>query len=143
MWQWEQATEHALLCLWWLSVEWTILSEDKPSDKPWGREMNGNRSMKIIFRGGMTLNESIQENQVWRWTFHDILQWNFYDPYYNLTLKSIAILRWTAYYCSQVKFMWKWMMIALIAERCISFVKSTDPIAIYGRFLSNSRVNGI
>lgn len=37
----------------------------------------------------------------------DILQFAFHDNYYNLTLKSIAMLRWTALHCPRTKFIFK------------------------------------
>lgn len=39
--------------------------------------------------------------------FNDILQFDFVDDYFNLTLKSIAMLRWSALHCSKAKFIFK------------------------------------
>lgn len=39
--------------------------------------------------------------------YGDILQFNFTDDYYNLTLKTVSILRWTALHCSGARFLLK------------------------------------
>ncbi|XP_017491953.1 PREDICTED: lactosylceramide 1,3-N-acetyl-beta-D-glucosaminyltransferase-like [Rhagoletis zephyria] len=39
--------------------------------------------------------------------FNDIIQFPFTDSYYNLTLKSLAVLRWTSLHCSRAKFILK------------------------------------
>lgn len=39
--------------------------------------------------------------------YNDIIQFAFTDSYYNLTLKSLAVLRWAALHCSQAKFILK------------------------------------
>lgn len=36
--------------------------------------------------------------------YNDILQFNFHDDYHNLTLKSVATVRWTALHCSHTTF---------------------------------------
>lgn len=39
--------------------------------------------------------------------YNDIIMVNFYESYYNLTLKTISAFRWTAENCPKVKFMLK------------------------------------
>ena len=39
--------------------------------------------------------------------FNDILQFAFTDAYHNLTLKSVATLRWAALHCSRAQFAFK------------------------------------
>ena len=39
--------------------------------------------------------------------FSDIIQAKFVDSYANLTVKSIALIRWVVDYCSQAEFMLK------------------------------------
>lgn len=39
--------------------------------------------------------------------YNDIIMVNFYESYYNLTLKSISAIRWTALNCPKVKYMLK------------------------------------
>ncbi|XP_050973558.1 UDP-GlcNAc:betaGal beta-1,3-N-acetylglucosaminyltransferase 7, like [Labeo rohita] len=40
-------------------------------------------------------------------TYGDILQWDFMDTFYNLTLKEVNFLRWFNIYCSGVPFVFK------------------------------------
>ncbi|KAK2898495.1 hypothetical protein QQF64_032278 [Cirrhinus molitorella] len=40
-------------------------------------------------------------------TYGDILQWDFIDTFYNLTLKEVNFLRWFNIYCSGVPFVFK------------------------------------
>ncbi|XP_038053398.1 beta-1,3-galactosyltransferase 1-like isoform X1 [Patiria miniata] len=39
--------------------------------------------------------------------YHDIIQENFYDSYYNLTLKTIMGLRWAAKFCPNARYILK------------------------------------
>ncbi|XP_038053400.1 beta-1,3-galactosyltransferase 1-like [Patiria miniata] len=39
--------------------------------------------------------------------YHDIIQENFYDSYYNLTLKTIMGLRWAARFCPNARYILK------------------------------------
>lgn len=39
--------------------------------------------------------------------FGDIIQWQFPDGYYRLTIKSVAILRWASVYCPRVPVIFK------------------------------------
>ena len=39
--------------------------------------------------------------------YNDIIQFNFVDHYYNLTLKSMSSVRFVAKYCSKAKFIVK------------------------------------
>lgn len=40
-------------------------------------------------------------------TYGDILQWDFMDTFFNLTLKEVNFLRWFNIYCSKVPFIFK------------------------------------
>ena len=37
----------------------------------------------------------------------DILQWNFQDTFFNLTLKDVLFWRWFSHYCGQIHFVFK------------------------------------
>ncbi|XP_054157089.1 N-acetyllactosaminide beta-1,3-N-acetylglucosaminyltransferase 4-like [Oppia nitens] len=51
-----------------------------------------------------TVNEKIKKESD---TYHDIIQFNIIDDYYNLTLRGIAIQRWVQKYCQSVKYFLK------------------------------------
>ena len=64
--------------------------------------------MTAVFLVGNTFNEIInkallEENQ----KFGDIIQEDFLDTYYNLTLKSIMLFKWSAKYCPNAKLFMK------------------------------------
>jgi len=77
--------------------------------KTWAQDIYYNEnniteySVKILFVLGLsennTINEIVSDEDS---MFGDILQLKFIDSYYNCTLKSIAILRWTLFHCNRV-----------------------------------------
>ncbi|XP_060074614.1 beta-1,3-galactosyltransferase 1-like [Ylistrum balloti] len=74
----------------------------------WGSIAKHNQEVRLIFLLGKINNETIQlkinkENT----EFDDIVQEDFVDSYRNLSLKSVAILKWTMTYCSRVKYVLK------------------------------------
>ncbi|XP_053545855.1 UDP-GlcNAc:betaGal beta-1,3-N-acetylglucosaminyltransferase 7-like [Bombina bombina] len=81
--------------------------------KTWGREQEiDGRKIKTLFLLGTTstgkdhrnLQKLIeQENQI----YGDILQWDFMDTFFNLTLKEVNFLKWFHIYCSKVEFIFK------------------------------------
>ncbi|KAH9403680.1 Beta-1,3-galactosyltransferase 1, partial [Tyrophagus putrescentiae] len=63
----------------------------------------------------------------------DILQFDFKDDYFNLTLKSLAVLRWSALHCSKAKFIFKFDYDCYIrVDNFINQVKSFSPDKLYG-----------
>ncbi|KAK7081476.1 Beta-1,3-galactosyltransferase 1 [Halocaridina rubra] len=75
----------------------------------WGHTtLQKKTGIKTIFMVGQTKDSSEQSSvEQESSTFHDIVQANFIDSYDNLTYKTIAILNWTATYCSQVPLLLK------------------------------------
>ncbi len=77
--------------------------------KTWAKTMNlENSKTKILLILGSSEsnsvnNDVIEEDQ----KNNDLIQWKFIDRYYNCTLKAIGILRWTLFYCKNVKFIMK------------------------------------
>jgi hypothetical protein len=77
--------------------------------KPWTKNLNSeNSKIKILFVLGssesyLLNNDVIKEDE----KHFDLIQWEFIDSYYNCTLKAIGILRWTLFYCKNVKFIMK------------------------------------
>ncbi|XP_061114250.1 UDP-GlcNAc:betaGal beta-1,3-N-acetylglucosaminyltransferase 7, like [Conger conger] len=79
----------------------------------WGKEqaING-RKIKTLFligspstgKDAKNLQKLIQfEDRI----YGDILQWDFMDTFFNLTLKEVNFLKWFNTYCPQVKFIFK------------------------------------
>lgn len=92
---------------------------------------------KIVFR----TNYQLQFEST---IFNDIIQLNFKENYYNLTLKTIAALRWTALNCPLVKFMLKLDSdIFLRPKLFLSQIKHLPSNKIYGRYrpIMSSRRN--
>ncbi|XP_015220724.2 N-acetyllactosaminide beta-1,3-N-acetylglucosaminyltransferase 3 isoform X1 [Lepisosteus oculatus] len=79
--------------------------------KTWGRERRENGVwVRRVFVSGTAgqgrerrkLNRLLQlENQ----EYQDVLQWDFHDSFYNLTLKQILFLQWMQERCPQVHFL--------------------------------------
>ena len=58
------------------------------------------RNISVYFSIGLTVNQTQQkfiEDEAIK--YGDLIQFGFIDSYYNLTLKSIANLRWSENYC--------------------------------------------
>jgi beta-1,3-galactosyltransferase 1 len=77
--------------------------------KTWAKNMNlENSKTKILFALGSSESYSVQNRVIEEDDKHnDLIQWEFIDSYYNCTLKAIGILRWTLFYCKNVKFIMK------------------------------------
>ncbi|KAI1280919.1 Beta-1,3-galactosyltransferase 2 [Halotydeus destructor] len=75
--------------------------------KTWGA-FAVERGSLLLFLLGSSLDATVQD-QVYReeGQYNDILQGSFIDDYYNLTLKTISLMRWVNSTCSQVKYVLK------------------------------------
>ncbi|XP_057685904.1 UDP-GlcNAc:betaGal beta-1,3-N-acetylglucosaminyltransferase 7, like [Corythoichthys intestinalis] len=82
--------------------------------KTWGREYkaNGNKNIKTVFllgspsigKDAKNLQKLIEyEDQI----YGDILQWDFMDTFFNLTLKEVNFLKWFHIFCPDVEFIFK------------------------------------
>lgn len=81
--------------------------------RTWGKEQEvDGKKIKTLFLLGTTsigkdhrnLQRLIeQENQI----YGDILQWDFMDTFFNLTLKEVNFLKWFHIYCPNVEFIFK------------------------------------
>ncbi|XP_051164685.1 beta-1,3-galactosyltransferase 1-like [Leptopilina boulardi] len=71
-------------------------------------DMTYNSTVKVVFILGQsdneTLNNSVAEESE---KYNDIIQEKFYDTYNNLTLKSVALLKWVTSYCETSKYLMK------------------------------------
>ncbi len=79
----------------------------------WGKEqvINGKR-IKTLFLLGMSSNEEERANHQKLLEFEDkiygdILQWDFMDSFFNLTLKEIHFLKWFSTYCGNTRYIFK------------------------------------
>ncbi len=73
--------------------------------------------------------------------YKDIIQFGFFESYENLTIKSLALIRWTAINCPFVKFIFKADDDIFIKSKgFISLCENFSPNAIYGIINRNSKV---
>ncbi|XP_064186100.1 UDP-GlcNAc:betaGal beta-1,3-N-acetylglucosaminyltransferase 7-like isoform X1 [Anguilla rostrata] len=79
----------------------------------WGKEqeIDGKR-IKTLFLLGTSSNEVEKANhqkllEYEDQIYGDILQWDFMDSFFNLTLKETSFLKWFSTYCSQVRYIFK------------------------------------
>lgn len=81
--------------------------------KTWGKEqvVDGKR-IKTLFLLGKSSNEAERANhqklvEYEDYIYGDILQWDFLDSFFNLTLKETHFLRWFHTYCPGVRYVFK------------------------------------
>ena len=73
----------------------------------WVKEAKDN-GFKQMFVLALPLNQSIQENlEKESELYSDIIQFGFIDNYYNLTLKTIAIIGWIENNCLNTNYVFK------------------------------------
>ncbi len=110
--------------------------------KTWGLDFQTSNKSKLYFAVGLSRNESIQkeienEDQI----FQDIIQWGYYESYYNCTIKVLGILRWTALNCPLVKFVIKVDDDSLlVSDNLLKFCNNVFPNTIYGHLWRNPKV---
>ncbi|XP_077343801.1 UDP-GlcNAc:betaGal beta-1,3-N-acetylglucosaminyltransferase 7 isoform X1 [Lithobates pipiens] len=81
--------------------------------KTWGKEKTVNgKKIRTLFLLGTAMKEEERanyqkllefENQI----YGDILQWDFLDSFFNLTLKEVNFLKWMTIYCHHVPYIFK------------------------------------
>ncbi|KAM4771318.1 UDP-GlcNAc:betaGal beta-1,3-N-acetylglucosaminyltransferase 7 [Rhinophrynus dorsalis] len=79
----------------------------------WGKERDINgKNVRTLFLLGTAMKEEERanyqklldfENQI----YGDILQWDFLDSFFNLTLKEVHFLKWMSIYCHNIKYIFK------------------------------------
>ncbi|XP_036378168.1 UDP-GlcNAc:betaGal beta-1,3-N-acetylglucosaminyltransferase 7 [Megalops cyprinoides] len=81
--------------------------------KTWGKEqeIDGKR-IKTLFLLGASSNEVEKANhqkllEYEDYIYGDILQWDFMDSFFNLTLKETHFLKWFSTYCGNVRYIFK------------------------------------
>ncbi|XP_061883491.1 UDP-GlcNAc:betaGal beta-1,3-N-acetylglucosaminyltransferase 7 [Entelurus aequoreus] len=102
--------------------------------KTWGKErvVSGKR-IKTLFLLAKSSNQAEganhqklleYENQI----YGDILQWDFLDSFFNLTLKETHFLKWFHTYCPSVRYIFKGDDDVFVSvENIFEFLDSTDP----------------
>nr|XP_015211460.1 PREDICTED: UDP-GlcNAc:betaGal beta-1,3-N-acetylglucosaminyltransferase 7-like isoform X2 [Lepisosteus oculatus]XP_015211462.1 PREDICTED: UDP-GlcNAc:betaGal beta-1,3-N-acetylglucosaminyltransferase 7-like isoform X2 [Lepisosteus oculatus] len=81
--------------------------------KTWGqeREVRGKRIKLVFLLGAATRGEEHPHHQKLLEyedrLYGDILQWDFEESFYNLTLKEVNFLKWFSIYCPSVPFIFK------------------------------------
>lgn len=79
--------------------------------KTWAKERSHNgMNIKRVFISGVTGSDFEQERQnklleLEQKEYKDILQWDFRDTFYNLTLKQVLFLEWMDKNCPNVRFL--------------------------------------
>ncbi|XP_069775171.1 UDP-GlcNAc:betaGal beta-1,3-N-acetylglucosaminyltransferase 7, like [Narcine bancroftii] len=79
----------------------------------WGRERRaGGRAVRTLFLLGAPSAGKDRRNlqallELEDRLHGDILQWDFMDTFFNLTLKEVNFLRWFALYCPRTRFVFK------------------------------------
>ncbi|XP_010770666.1 UDP-GlcNAc:betaGal beta-1,3-N-acetylglucosaminyltransferase 7, like [Notothenia coriiceps] len=81
--------------------------------KSWGKEhtVDGKKIKTLFLLGSPTTGKDTKnlqklieyEDRI----YGDILQWDFMDTFFNLTLKEVNFLKWFDIYCSDVQFIFK------------------------------------
>ncbi|KAM3619145.1 uncharacterized protein V6R79_003692 [Siganus canaliculatus] len=100
--------------------------------KTWGKEqVIAGKRVKTLFLLGQSSNEAERsnhqklveyENQI----YGDILQWDFLDSFFNLTLKEIHFLKWFHIYCPSVRYIFKGDDDVFVSvENIIEFLESS------------------
>lgn len=81
--------------------------------KTWGREqVVKSKRIKTLFLLGKPSNEAERANhqklvEYEDYIYKDILQWDFLDSFFNLTLKETHFLKWFHTYCPRVQYIFK------------------------------------
>ncbi|XP_069753171.1 UDP-GlcNAc:betaGal beta-1,3-N-acetylglucosaminyltransferase 7 isoform X2 [Narcine bancroftii] len=81
--------------------------------KTWGKEMDFNgKQIKTLFLFGTSSieNERFHHQKLLEYEniiYKDILQWDFMDTFFNLTLKEVNFLKWFSTYCKNVQYIFK------------------------------------
>ncbi|XP_053567898.1 UDP-GlcNAc:betaGal beta-1,3-N-acetylglucosaminyltransferase 7 [Bombina bombina] len=81
--------------------------------KTWGKEKEvDGKKVRTLFLLGTAMKEEERANyqkllEFENLIYRDILQWNFLDSFFNLTLKEVHFLKWMTIYCHGVKYIFK------------------------------------
>ena len=111
--------------------------------KSWAKRIPESKTVKLYFAIGLskeseTQKRLLEENN----KFNDLLQWNFIDNYYNLTIKSLAILRWFSIHCHKSNFLYKIDDDCIVnLDNLVKFTASAHRNTIYGHLWKKAFVD--
>lgn len=75
--------------------------------RTWGREA-GKYKMRVLFVFGVPRNLRYEQQlKAEADKYGDVLQFNFVEDYYNLTLKAVSLLKWSYRHCKNSEYMVK------------------------------------
>ncbi|KAE8294068.1 UDP-GlcNAc:betaGal beta-1,3-N-acetylglucosaminyltransferase 7 [Larimichthys crocea] len=85
---------------------------EKSSEKPGAKKVVDGKRIKTLFLIGKPSNEAERANhqklvEYEDYIYRDILQWDFMDSFFNLTLKETHFLKWFHTYCPRVRYIFK------------------------------------
>nr|XP_015826214.2 UDP-GlcNAc:betaGal beta-1,3-N-acetylglucosaminyltransferase 7 [Nothobranchius furzeri] len=103
--------------------------------KTWGKEqeVHGKR-VKTLFLLGTPSSEAERANhqklvEYEDYIYGDILQWDFLDSFFNLTLKETHFLKWFHTYCSGVRYVFKGDDDVFVSvENILEFLESSSHV---------------
>ncbi|XP_040072207.1 beta-1,3-galactosyltransferase 5-like [Ixodes scapularis] len=107
----------------------------------YGRDLKSSPRNKVAFVLGRTtkpaLERSIRQEQL---LHSDIIQADFIDTYNNLTIKSVAMLRWACIYCPQAQFVAKLDDDTFLnVPNFLRVMKSLPRNTIYGKLFNHTK----
>jgi beta-1,3-galactosyltransferase 1 len=105
----------------------------------WGQDLKADNRSKLYFTVGLSENESVQKRLLEEDNkYGDIIQFGYYESYYNCTIKVLGLLRWTSLNCPFVKYMLKVDDDTVILKNnLLNFCDSTPPDSIHGFLWKN------
>ncbi|XP_078452291.1 N-acetyllactosaminide beta-1,3-N-acetylglucosaminyltransferase 2 isoform X1 [Lampetra planeri] len=114
----------------------------------WGAETSGNVTVRRVFLLGRPANPDLEPNlqhllDLESKRYSDILQWDFRDSFFNLTLKELLFLKWVEQRCSDVRFIFKGDDDVFVnTDRTVALLSNiTAPDKVQNLFLGDVIVN--
>ncbi|KAM9801180.1 N-acetyllactosaminide beta-1,3-N-acetylglucosaminyltransferase 2 [Neosynchiropus ocellatus] len=73
----------------------------------WGQEVSGRRGIRLVFLLGTSVEEDPDIDLLLQFEarhYRDVLQWDFHESFFNLTLKLNMFLQWSLKFCPHASF---------------------------------------
>lgn len=103
-----------------------------------------NLSTKTLFLLGATKNKGLQmfiTQEAERW--HDIIQEDFVDSYFNLTIKTVMGLKWASKFCLNAAFVMKSDDDIMLNIVNLTADLSNAPMAARSKFVTGRKISGV